>query len=224
MNGHERAERLREELGSLRESGCTMLVVGDVPGEVSRRACADFCGGPEHELVAVQTGGGCACDHEALTESPTHTVRWADHARGTAATDGAVQFAGGEGRAGTVTEVETLAELGAATVTAVDRVATDTEPGELRVCVDSLGPLVEASSERSAFKLLHQLNAAVREARGLGHVHLPMVRDAERVTVLSALFDVTVELDLFGGEPRQRWYLHEAGIVSDWLPIGVGER
>jgi hypothetical protein len=67
------------------------------------------------------------------------------------------------------------------------------------------------------------LNAAVREANGLGHVHLPMARESERATVLGALFDVTVELELFGGEPRQRWYLHEAGIVSDWLPIGVGD-
>lgn len=216
---HETAERLHEELQSLRESGCTILVVGEVPATVSRRACATLNGGPDHEHVTVQTGGGCSCDpHD---HDGQRTVQWADQARGgTTAADGALQFAT---ETETTAEVGTLSALGEATAAAVADAADGTDPGELRVCVDSLGPLVEATSERSVFRALHQLNAAVREANGLGHVHLPMARESERATVLGALFDVTVELELFGGEPRQRWYLHEAGIVSDWLPIGVGD-
>lgn len=214
---HETAERLREELQSLRESGCTMLVVGEVPATVSRRACATLNGGPDHEHVTVRTGCGCSCEpHDG-----GHTVQWADQARGGATTaDETLQFAT---ETETTAEVGTLSALGEATAAAIAEAADGTDPGELRVCVDSLGPLVEATSERSVFRALHQLNAAVREARGLGHVHLPMARESERATVLGALFDVTVELELFGGEPRQRWYLHEAGIVSDWLPIGVGD-
>ncbi|MFC7229618.1 hypothetical protein N0B31_19625 [Salinirubellus salinus] len=216
----ETAERLREELQALRESGCTILVVGEVPAEVSREACAALAGGPERELVTVETGGGCTCGGVGRDPSHTRTVRWADRARGAATTAG--DHTGTDH--GTVTEATTLSELGEATAAAVDRAAADTAPGELRVCIDSLGPLVEATSERSVFRFCHQLNATVRAAEGLGHVHLPVAREAERAAILGALFDVTVELDLFGGKPRQRWFLHEAGIVSDWLPIGVGDR
>lgn len=214
----ETAARLREELKALRESGCTMLVVGEVPAAVSRRACATLAGGPERELVTVETGGGCACGGEGRDGARTQTVRWADRARGAAAATAEHTTAPDREP---VTE-RTLSGLTEAAVAAIDRAAADTDPGDLRVCVDSLGPLVEATSERSVFRFCHQLNATVRAARGMGHAHLPVARESERATVLGALFDVTVELELFGGEPRQRWYLHEAGIVSDWLPVGVG--
>jgi hypothetical protein len=215
--GNTETERLREELTALRERGCTMLVVGEVPTEVSRRACAALGGGIDRELVTVHTGGDHACGADEHDEH-AHEIRWDDRARGaTTAAAGDLQFAPAEGGA----MVSTLGELGEATMAAIERAAEGTDPGELRVCVDSLGPLVEDTSERSVFRFCHQLGGAVREAKGLGHVHLPMAHESERATVLGALFDVTVELELFGGEPRQRWYLHEAGIVSDWLPIGV---
>jgi hypothetical protein len=215
--GNTNTERLREELTALREQGCAMLVVGEVPTEVSRRACATLGGGRDRELVTVHTGGEHACDADDHDDI-AHEIRWADGARGaTTATAGDLQFAPSEGGA----TVSTLGELGEATVRAIDAAAEDTGPGELRVCVDSLGPLVEDTDERSVFRFCHQLTGTVRGAGGLGHVHLPMARDSERVTMLGALFDVTVGLELFGGEPRQRWYLHEAGVVSDWLPIGV---
>jgi hypothetical protein len=224
MNAHETTLRFREELASLREKGCTMLVVGEVPTEVSQRACSALCGDPATERVAIRTGGGCTCLDHPEDAGHCHTVEWAGQARGAAAATeartgtGDLQFARAEGGA---TEVRTLAELGEATTATVKRAAEGADTGDLRLCVDSLGPLVEASSERAVFKYLHQLNAAVRDAGGIGHVHLPMDRETDRATVLGALFDVTVELELFGGEPRQRWYLHEAGIVSDWLPVGV---
>ena len=224
MNAHETTRRFRDELASLRETGSTMLVVGEVPTEVSQRACSTLCGDPATERVAVRTGGGCTCLDHAADTGHGHTVEWAGRARGAAAATetgtgtGDLQFARAEGDAA---EVRTLAELGEATTAAVERAAEGADAGDLRVCVDSLGPLVEASSERAVFKYLHQLNATARDAGGISHVHLPMDRETERATVLGALFDVTVELELFGGEPRQRWYLHEAGIVSDWLPVGV---
>lgn len=221
-NVRETADRLREELQSLRESGCTILVVGEVPADVSRRACTTLGGSPEHELVTVRSGGGCSC--HTSHDGRGHTVQWADQARGAAATTegGDLQFSTTETEH--TAQVTTISALAEATAVAIGSAAEDTDPGELRVCVDSLGPVIEATSERAAFRFCHQLTATVREADGLGHVHLPVARDSERATVLGALFDVTVELELFGGEARQRWYLHEAGIVSDWLPIGVSDR
>lgn len=214
--GNTNTNRLRKELTTLRERGCSMLVVGAVPTEVSHRACATLGDGIDGELVTVHTGGDHACDTEVSNEA-AYEIRWGGQSRGatTAAVDDP-QAAPAEGG----TMVNTLGELNEATVDGIEAASEDTDPGELRVCVDSLGPLIEDTSERSVFRFCHQLTRAVRDAKGLGHVHLPMARDSERVTVLGTLFDITVELRLFGGEPRQRWYLHEAGIVSDWLPIG----
>jgi hypothetical protein len=95
----------------------------------------------------------------------------------------------------------------------------DPSPSEIRVCVDSLDPLVEAVDRRDLFRFLHVLTSRVRAAKAMGHVHLSAAADAVTVGTLRPLFDATVEVRTTADGPQQRWTLSEAGLQTDWLPL-----
>lgn len=90
-------------------------------------------------------------------------------------------------------------------------------PAELRMCLDSLGPLVAEHGRSTVFRFLHLLTERVRRAAGLGVYHLPAPSDDESVAMLASLFDATVELRVEDGRPRQRWDLGD--VRSEWLPV-----
>lgn len=92
------------------------------------------------------------------------------------------------------------------------------EPAELRVCVDSLRPLLAEHGDREVFRFLHALTDRVREARGMGHFHVPVARDEETARLLEPLFDAVVEVRA-GPTPEQRWHLRSRNITTDWLPL-----
>jgi hypothetical protein len=90
------------------------------------------------------------------------------------------------------------------------------DPAELRVCFDSLTPLVDRDRER-LFQFLDLLNGRIRRASGMGHMHLPMDRESELVHLLEPLFDAVIELRVKDNEPQQRWYLPDEDIQSGWI-------
>lgn len=245
MSDHPRttgtAVRLREGLRTLRESGSFILVVGRVPTSVSANVCAEMGGRTQTKQVLVETGCGCASTaHVGDPDVDVRRVRWECASRGTTTASPTGDGSSGDGPVGTSrpvtpgseaetgvesTAVESVTELGDVVSREVASVADGERPGSLRLCMDSPIPMVEAASERAVFRALHVLGTVVREHRGIGHVHLPMDRRAELVRVLEPLFDVTVELETFSDEARQRWYLHDEGLTSDWLPVeGAGGR
>lgn len=215
--------RLREGLRTLRERGSMLLVAGEAPSSVMGHVCAEMGGRSHTSHVTVDTGCGCQAsvsDGNGSTESAY--IRWESERRGATAARGPNQVTDLPG-AGAVTPVDSTTDLAEAVRQAFDSVA-DLDPacGSVRLCMGSPLPLVEAASEQRAFHALHLVGAHVRKHRGIGHVHLPMDRRSELVRVFEPLFDVTVEVETFGGEPRQRWYLHEEGLTSNWLPVGRG--
>lgn len=120
---------------------------------------------------------------------------------------------------------EDLPGLGAAVTEAIDGFETvagadGLAPAELRMCVDSLGPLVAEHGRSTVFRFLHLLTERVRRAAGLGSYHLPAPPDDESVAMLASLFDATVELRVEDGQPRQRWDLGD--VRSEWLPVEDG--
>lgn len=216
QNGTDRAERLRAGLESLRETGSALLVVGSVPEPVSKVACEAMRGREPDERVVLETGGGYAATPSPATAGQSHVLRWATDARGGTATMSTTSAATSPS---TDTTVDSLPELAEATEELLAEAASDGPTGDLRVCVGSLLPLVESTSERSTFELLHAVTALTRRAEGLGHAHLPLARESALVQLFEPLFDVTVELRVADGQPQQRWHLHEADVSSDWLPL-----
>lgn len=213
-------DRLRAGLRELRESGSMLLVVGEAPTTAMQHVCEEMGGQSQATQIVVETGCGCQAAVERDQEHVDVTdIRWEGGLRGATTADPST------GPTGMTTckpalRVDSVTDLTRAVREELDPVAEE-EPtaGVVRLCMGSPLPLIEAASEEAVFRALHFVGSLVRRQRGIGHVHLPLERRSELVRVLEPLFDVTVEVETFGGEPRQRWYLHEQGLTSNWLPI-----
>lgn len=102
---------------------------------------------------------------------------------------------------------------------AVDDVVAEAdplEPAELRVCVDSLRPLVAVDAvDHRAF--VETVREEMKRRRGIAHFVLPEPADCEVACALSPLFDVVVTLRTRDG-PEQRWHLRNLDYRTDWEP------
>ncbi|NGM68410.1 hypothetical protein G6M89_05205 [Natronolimnobius sp. AArcel1] len=104
--------------------------------------------------------------------------------------------------------VDTLADLGIAISSAIEYFDTDAgglEPAELRVGIDSLLPLLEATDRETVFTFLHLTTGRATAADGMVHCHLPVERDATVVSVFSSLFDIVLEVRAHPEGYEERW-------------------
>ncbi|MCU4740320.1 hypothetical protein OB955_02170 [Halobacteria archaeon AArc-m2/3/4] len=121
-----------------------------------------------------------------------------------------------------VVGTELLSPLGSEiieTVNEFDDVSGGLEPSELRVCVDSLVPLLTEHNSENVFRLLHVLTLRIRQANGMGHFHLPIDADHDAVNLLEPLFDAVVEVRSRDGASEQRWHLRDQQTSSDWIQL-----
>ncbi len=117
---------------------------------------------------------------------------------------------------------ESLGSLGTDVVGAVDDLeaaAGGFDPGEFRLCVDSLGPLLESHPLENVFRLLHLVGARVGAVGGVGHYHLPGEHAHGTVGPLEALFDAVVELRIGEEGLEQRWELRDSDVESGWVSV-----
>jgi len=214
----------RQRLEELKERGCAILVVGSVPSDVTARACERLLGEtdrrPRHRVLAFTNGRGAIergiPERCARDDGDTAVITAAATRGAAAATAADVDVP--------VRELETasLAELGVAVSEAIEtfeRRHGPLEPGDLRVCLNSLLPLLDEHGDRTVFEFALLTAARVRTAGGIGHFHLPAERDAVVVRQLAPVFDAVIQLRTLDDEPQQRWLIDDEGIRSGWLPL-----
>lgn len=221
-------ERFAAYLSELKERGSATLVVGELPKDCYASFCRDMLGdstsGPRCRL-RVSTDG--TRDIAARTETdpspfanrvPTrHIVSTFDARSATTASAIAKER-------DTVTHVEdaSLAELGVAISQEIKEFEEQNdglEPAELRVCFDSLRPLIEEFDEAQVFKFLHVLTGRIRSTSGMGHFHLQVESDDLVVDTFADLFDAVIELASRNDQLVQCWHVHDQDITSGWVPI-----
>lgn len=215
-------ERFRRRLDELKQRGCAVLVVGETPHEAHRALCRKMLGHgrDDHRAVFVDTGAGCTAHSETgepaanATSEHVDVVSFAGRARSASA----AEVAQPAGSADPDSGVDSFRALG----TRLERVLGDameaaSEPAELRVCLDSLLPLVSAFDSRAVFRLLHPAIHDCRSADGMLHAHLPLPPDDGLPALFRPQFDAVIELRMREGFPQQRWHLDDEGIVSEWL-------
>lgn len=210
------ASRLRD----LRSRGSAVLVTGgetrSVHTDVCRRLLGDDPAVDRHRLL-VLTDGRPALEERAPTADSGPPVL------DVAATRSAVARPAEDDDRDVVTLGDvSLPELGvemAERVEAVRRRHGPLEPTELRVCVDSLVPLLDAHGEPAVFRFLVILTRLLREYDALGHAHLPVEREAYVARLLGPLFDAVVEARVREGRLQQRWHLDDGDLRSRWLPV-----
>ena len=122
----------------------------------------------------------------------------------------------------TVLETDGLAELGIEISNAIDEFERESgalSSGELRVCLDSLTPLVETHDHESLFRFLHVLTGRIKTVNGMGHFHLPAEMDSRAVRTLLPVFDAAIELRMIGSDVEQRWHLVQRNVTTEWLSL-----
>ncbi len=211
-------------LAGLKRRGSGLLLVGPQPA--MQQACQRFLGESQTEprqRLFVRTDGDCHHAREVSAGEPsassTKVIERTTHTR--SATTVPTINHGDEPETTTVTS-DSLPGLGIAISEAIEgfeRERGELESGELRVCFDSLVPLLEDFGDEAVFRFLHILTARIRHVNGMAHFHLPAEMDSKIVRTLAPVFDAVVEVRTAGGEPQQRWQLVQQDVTTDWLSL-----
>ena len=203
-------------LGELKRNGSTILLVGEGAGAAHSTACRRLIGesssDTQYRLVVTASEPICA-----IVPNSADAV---DHPHSDKPM--VIEHAVSSGNAGIDGEIRSLGELGMAVIEAInefDAEADGLEPSELRVCIDSLVPLLETHSAESVFRVVHMTTSRIRQVKGMGHVHLPLDRDHDTVNLFEPLFDAMVEVRTDVDAPKQRWHLRHHEATSEWVDI-----
>ncbi|WP_135826196.1 DUF7504 family protein [Halorussus ruber] len=119
-------------------------------------------------------------------------------------------------------ESDDLRDLGTAveeTIEEFDDESGGLSPAELRLCFDSITPLVADREGRDVRRFLLGLTETVEKFDGMAHYHLPSEYGSETVEELETLFDAVVEVRHADSEVEQRWHLQDPKITTDWVPL-----
>ncbi|WP_394741762.1 DUF7504 family protein [Natronococcus roseus] len=215
-------------LGRLKRTGGNVLIAGGVPDDLVDVASANLLGDPDrhrrHLFALLDRDRRVVSDRLAPSDiASAQIVDYAMTARSVASAGAPVTDA-----VAVVDEPADLDELEATVDARIRAFGTETplcEPGDLRLCIDSLRPMLDERGTDGTVALLEPICEAVRDVSGLGHYVLPVDRDEPLVDALESLFDATVELRVGDCGPQQRWHLHESGYTTDWIGLArSGER
>lgn len=215
-----------QALASLKRQGSNLLLVGPAYEEAhlpaSRRLLGTEEGETERTRLLVVTDGSASDERRLGDISPgtVRTIRYEAPTRGGATTATTPDSAGSG--SDTATHPPSLASLCRSIDGTVGDLAAERgelAPAELRVCFDSLVPLLETFEEREVFTFLHALTGVTRAVGAMAHYHLPVERDDPLVRTLTPLFDAVIELRMGPEGPQQRWRLTDEDVVTEWLPV-----
>ncbi|WP_122087994.1 DUF7504 family protein [Halalkalicoccus subterraneus] len=226
---YEETTALVQKLDALKQRGSNLLVVGSRMPDAHETACRQFLGETTTEarrrlFVLADTARSSSDRPSLATADPDRhaVVRYDTAARSAAVT--ATNLATTPDAA-PPTERATENELGRLG-TAISEVVAEFEAtsgglsaAELRLCFDSLTPLISEHDPETVFRFLHLLTHRVRGVGGMGHYHLTADRSNRTVALLEPLFDAVIELCFRDGELYQRWYLHDGGLTTGWLQL-----
>lgn len=209
-------------LGRLKRTGGNVLIAGGVPDDLVDVASSNLFGDPGRDrrhLVALLDRDRSVVGARLgpARAGSAQIVDYAMSARSIAPTGASAD--GGR----VVDEPTDLDEFEAAIdarIRAFETGACLSAPGDLRLCVDSLRPVLDERGTDGAAEFLEPICEAVRDVSGLGHYVLPVDRENDAVRALESLFDATVELRVGDRGPQQRWHLHESGYATDWIGLG----
>lgn len=219
------------KLQELKQTGSSLLVVGNVPDTAAVQACHWMLGDDtvtDRRRLFVSTDPDLPNISDRLSTAPdqfrpetTELVTWTAASRGVAtAAPSRPPQPPYDDISPTRVEGDGLGELGVAIsrkIEAFEEVAGGLAPSELRICFDSLTALCANHDHGAVFRFLHVLVGRVRSARAMAHFHFPVEYDSEQVQRLVPLFDATIELRIADGRPQQRWHLRDENITSGWL-------
>lgn len=223
-------------LRTLKRDGCSLFVVGDVPRHLFTRASSSMFGDDDvdrYRAMAVTDADAESVRHRLPSATdPTGTktrvvacersVRRAAAERADATAGPA---AGPDQPIPGIPETRTVgdrAELAAElfdAIDAFDRRADGVSPAQLRVGVDSLGPLFDEYGATEVREFVTRVGERVRARDGMAHFVLTDPYESERVRELADAFDAVVELRVADGAAEERWHLPAESVTMPWVSL-----
>lgn len=209
-----------QALAGLKRRGSGLLVTGAARHEAHLGACRRLLGDADADRRRLVVLTDSVPGASARTDASGADLCVIDRRP---ATRSAAATASGAG--GGPDDLGTLRRETVAAIEAFDA-ETDLAPSQLRICLDSLRPLLDMHDERAVRSFVERIVEESRAVGGMCHVHLPTEADSAAVARFEDLFDATVEVrvrpnadPLGASEIEQRWRLHEADVATDWLPL-----
>jgi hypothetical protein len=217
MDGERTAAAFTQRLAALKRRGAGLLVVGATGDgshlELSRRLLGDSRAGARRRALVLIDGRGGPEDRIPEGERGSDQLRVVDRRP---LTRGATAAASGS--APTPVDIEAVERESLAAIDGLEAAADGFATSELRLCLDSLRPLIDRHGTAGTEPLVRSLLDRVRGEQGIAHVHLPVPYDTDVVREMADPFDAVIELR--PGE--QRWHVPEEPIHSEWLPVDRG--
>ncbi|WP_276301845.1 DUF7504 family protein [Halorussus lipolyticus] len=225
-------------LNELKSTGCNLLVVGDAPRELFTQASSRMLG--DDDVVRYRTLAVTDATPESIaerlpdpSESPrpvgetTHVLNHAGALRSvTAATDPTTPPDLAGVKETRIADPQ-LAGLQSALVEAIEEFANrgdSLHPGDLRVGIDSLEPLLDHYGEEVVRRCLRIVGGYVRDHDAMAHYILPKPYDSEVVQLFADDMDAIVEIQLDdtaedGRVGKQRWHVPSKDLTIGWASI-----
>ncbi|WP_222919236.1 hypothetical protein [Natrinema sp. SYSU A 869] len=201
-------------LGALKREGSNILLVG-AAASTHETVCQQLLGAAQRDsryrLFVTNADDHVTC--QRITNGETDRIHTIDYSKSALETGPESAGESGQPSLGTlgIEIIETIDEF--------DDVADGFDPSELRVCVDSLVPLLREYDTETVFRLLHMTTSRVDQAQGMGHYHLPFAPDHDAVNLLEPMFDAVVTVRSRDGIDEQQWYLRKEDATTDWLEL-----
>lgn len=222
-------------LREYKQRGCNILVVGDVPDNILNTASARLLGDPA-ECPRTRVFGlfdrneltvRYRLQHAGYGRTSTRVVTTTAFARSASADGGDnpvttdLPYVPNFSLDVATVDSTNLEHVASILVDAFDATQTDEyNPGELRVCIDSLRPLLD---EDAAFEatdaFLDTVTSEITTRRGMGHFVLPTAADSPAVKRVRDHFDIIVPLRTTEGTAEQRWQFVAENRQTDWLEL-----
>lgn len=221
-------ERFAAYLSDLKERGSVTLVVGELPRDSYTPFCEKMLGDPtsghRYRLQVTTDGTPDADAGVEVTPAPSDDRVTTRRIVSTFDSRSATTAAAIARENKTVTHVEdpSLAKLGIAIseeIKEFEEQNGELGPAELRVCFDSLRPLIEEFDEAQVFRFLHILIGRIHGTSGMGHFHLQVESDELVVDTFGEIFDAIIELESRDDQLVQCWHVHDQNLTSGWIPV-----
>ncbi|MFC6732698.1 MULTISPECIES: hypothetical protein [unclassified Haladaptatus] len=216
---------ITQALAALKRRGSSILLVGSGCEEAHDHACKRLLGddpAEDRRRLFVFTDSPIDVDRRLPSGNwGGDSVRVIDstvltRSAATTAQPGSISFPT------TTVDEDDLAGLGraiSADMETFDMISDGLDAAQLRVCIDSLVPLLADHDEEDVFAFLHALAGELHRVGGMGHFHLPLSYDAEAVQLIEPLFDAVIETRCEGDVEYQRWHLQDGRLSTDWLAL-----
>jgi hypothetical protein len=212
-----------DEFGS---EGCTLLVLESEGGEAVRTGCNRMLGEnhADRRRLFVETPAASSSRLSAAGREDRRTERVVHFDTTSRTTDaGSAAAAAGSGPRPTGTG-HTVAtdtdDLLADTEAAIDALAPRDgfDPGQLRVCVDGVADMLEATDARTVVEYVADLRDLAVGHDGIVHLHVTQRTPGPAAEALFQQSDAVVEV-ADNDAPRQRWHFPDETASTEWLEL-----